>query len=139
GKTVGIESDTSFCMFLPPRYGEQFALTLDSATAYCTNPSPLGVTIAQDFPPNFMLSHTFTSNATAGYVQVTGTMDPFSGFRDPTFLDHGGVVDMKVNLGSSCFGYNSFVQMANPHFEYFCIRCCTNASDCPSDLWDSGC
>ncbi|CAG8532948.1 3893_t:CDS:1 [Acaulospora colombiana] len=133
--TATLEDGSVFCSFLPPDYGGDISGSEGDAVAFCNTPSP-NAPGARIFPDGFIRSYHF--NTSDGYIQVTGTIN-----RDAYGLkisDEGGQYD---SVGSpphaACANYDKFVNLVEPDVELFCIRCCTDTSQCDTSHSQDGC
>jgi len=79
------------------------------------------------------------------YVQLTGCINPETLDRINSD-DSGGQYDSSGGAngqgnpaGSVCTGYNHYVELLEPAGPRACIRCCDDASDCPTNKDTSGC
>ncbi|KAI8605447.1 hypothetical protein EDD21DRAFT_363589 [Dissophora ornata] len=134
GQIVQITSASNWCMMMPPMEGGDIAGSEDNAVAFCTtdNPDAPG---ARVFPSGFIQSAHFVAGS--GYVQVTGQIDRTRYSLSET--DQGGQYDIRAPVGSSCAGYNYYVNLIEPHSNTYCIRCCTDMSDCNTGESTYGC
>jgi len=134
-KTVAVESNSRFCLLLPPHPGGGISENEHRSISFCTS----GITDIPDaktFPHDFIQSAHYRKKGTR-YVQVTGRID-----RDAYDLDEddeGGQNDPKAPQGALCRGYPYFVQLIEPDEEIYCLRCCNNKSDCPTNRSEDGC
>ena len=116
-----IESESDFCLFLPPQPGLVVAVNEDNGIPFCTNTSL--VPNATEFPEGFITTAHYLRNSS--YVQVTGFFDRSK--YDLGETDGGGQYDNHAHgkpTGAHCQDYNYFVSMIEPDIERFCIRCC---------------
>ncbi|CAO3634263.1 unnamed protein product [Cunninghamella blakesleeana] len=133
GYSIQLQSDTSFCSFMPPHPGDDVGGTEEDGIPMCTQ-SKLSNT-GKVFPKGFIVTSHFVKTST--YVQVTGKMN-----RNAYKLassDGGGQYDHKDIDGVTCNGYKYFVNMLEPDVNQYCIRCCQNAKDCNTGLSTYGC
>ncbi|KAK3809310.1 MAG: hypothetical protein J3Q66DRAFT_391630 [Benniella sp.] len=134
-KTLTIETESSFCLLMPPERGGDIADNLHRSISFCTS-GVSSVPDAKRFPDNFIQS-SHLRKKTDRYIQVTGRID-----RDAYDLDdddEGGQNDPKHPVGALCRDYPYFVQFIEPNDNIFCLRCCKNKSDCPTDRQYDGC
>ncbi|KAF9933998.1 hypothetical protein FBU30_003716 [Linnemannia zychae] len=134
GQIVQIASASSWCMMMPPEAGGDIAANEDRAIAFCTSPD-LAAPQAKIFPEGFIQSAHFASGD--GYVQITGKLDSSKYSLSPN--DQGGQYDIKAPVGSSCAGYNYYVNLIEPHSNTMCIRCCKEKKDCNTGKSTYGC
>ncbi|KAF9314320.1 hypothetical protein BG003_004326 [Podila horticola] len=138
GYIAAIASPEAFCFLLPPDpKSETVAVAEDHAIAFCTQPNVPGATGAKVFPDNFIVSAHYKKNITAGWVQITGLLNPE--VYGMSMTDDGGQYDVKAPDGASCAGYNSFVNLIEPSSSQYCIRCCMNSLDCNVKISERGC
>jgi hypothetical protein len=132
-------SSSTLCFFLPPTEGEEIADSEKTAIAFCKSSSDAPG--AHAFPSGFITSSHFKSGHGAGdYVQYTGIID-ISKYKLKS-SDEGGQYDNHGSgspPGSSCEGYKYFVNLVEPAERDYCIRCCQDASDCPTGRSTAGC
>ncbi|KAK3814656.1 MAG: hypothetical protein J3R72DRAFT_461825 [Linnemannia gamsii] len=137
GKTVAVSSDTDFCLFLPPYFSTGgIAANEHRAISFCTKPL-LKAPLAQIFPVGFIRTAHFFENTAKKYVQVTGRIR-----REKYCLkssDQGGQNDKWHPPGAKCAGYPHFVELVEPNLNIYCIRCCMNKDDCPTNMDTQGC
>jgi hypothetical protein len=134
-KTVTVESNSRFCLFLPPYPGGGISENEYRSISFCTEPID-AIPYAKIFPKGFIQSAHYRRRESR-YVQITGTID-----RDAYKLskhDEGGQNDPNAPPGAKCLGYPYFVQLLEPDEQIFCLRCCKNKSDCPTDRSEDGC
>ncbi|KAG9326112.1 hypothetical protein KVV02_002800 [Mortierella alpina] len=138
GKTIAIDNEKDFCLFLPPMVGGDIAKNEHSAIAFCTKPHGGATPGARPFPKGFIQSHHLKVNrGVDAYVQITGRID-----RKKYKLhksDQGGQYDIKATKDSKCAGYNHFVQLIEPNDDIYCLRCCMQKKDCPTYKSEKGC
>ncbi|KAJ2956267.1 hypothetical protein NQZ79_g7863 [Umbelopsis isabellina] len=138
GKTVALSS-SKLCFFLPPTQGEEIADSEKTAIAFCQSSSDAPG--AHAFPSGFITSSHYKSGHGAGdYVQYTGLID-ISKYKLKS-SDEGGQYDNHGSgspPGSSCEGYKYYVNLVEPAERDYCIRCCQDASDCPTGRSEAGC
>ncbi|KAI8355115.1 hypothetical protein EDC96DRAFT_516379 [Choanephora cucurbitarum] len=128
--SIQVNSDTSFCSFLPPHPGDDVGATEDNGIPFCTSPGLGG----QIFPTGFIKSAHFAK--TANYVQVTGKIDRTKYSLKAT--DGGGQYDTK-DVSATCNNYKYFVNLIEPDINTYCIRCCKTKADCNMGLSTYGC
>ncbi|CAG8643698.1 6110_t:CDS:1 [Acaulospora morrowiae] len=132
-QSATLVNNSIYCSFLPPDYGGNISGSEDDAVAFC-NQVPEGLNV-RILPDNFIKSYHFATGD--GYIQVTGTIN-----RDAYGLsanDEGGQYDAKAPRGAKCVGYKNFVNLVEPDAELFCIRCCTDTSQCDTGHSTDGC
>jgi hypothetical protein len=88
-------------------------------------------------PSGFITTADFESNVKDEWVQIYGKLNRVAYDLDPT--DSGGQYDINTTEGSTCAGYEAFVQITEPDKELYCIRCCKHAENCPVDNLTSSC
>ncbi|KAI8601330.1 hypothetical protein EDD21DRAFT_374742 [Dissophora ornata] len=139
GYTAAVIDTRRFCLFLPFEAGGSISQNEDMAFSFCTaslSQAPRAmVRPAGVMPAGFIKSTHLVK--TDNYVQLTGRINR-SAYK-LSKNDSGGQYDPKAPLGSSCAGYNYFVQLIEPDVQIYCIRCCKNKSDCPTDNSTRGC
>ncbi|CAG8580867.1 858_t:CDS:1 [Paraglomus brasilianum] len=132
--TATLSSNTVFCTFLPPTPGEYIADSELTGIAFCTASTPGVVNV---IPDGFVISANFAGDPST-YVQITGKMNP-----DAYQLHHddeGGQYDSNGSPpDASCSGYEYFVNLVEPNDGNYCIRCCHNKKDCPTNESTEGC
>jgi hypothetical protein len=134
-KTVTIETESRFCLLLPPHPGGDISENEHRSISFCTS-AVRSIPDAKYFPDGFIRSAHYRRREDR-YVQITGRID-----RDAYDLDEdddGGQNDPKAPRGASCRGYPYFVQFIEPDEHIYCLRCCQNKSDCPTDRSGDGC
>ncbi|CAG8452683.1 4523_t:CDS:1 [Paraglomus brasilianum] len=133
--TTAVESETNFCIFLPPQLGGGIAEHEDDAVVFCTTP----LSSAPDaglIPSGFIKTAHFATGA--GYVQVTGTIDRSK--YNLSSSDGGGQYDsVGAPPRATCANSNKFVELVEPDIELFCIRCCTDKKKCNTGESTEGC
>jgi hypothetical protein len=72
GKEVAIKSTSDFCLFLPPKPGDDVATTEDFGVLYCAK-GTAGAPGAKTFPSGFITTAHFAKSS--DYIQVTGYLD----------------------------------------------------------------
>ncbi|KAG0243729.1 hypothetical protein B0O80DRAFT_451098 [Mortierella sp. GBAus27b] len=127
----------NLCLLLPPKQGVWIDDYVDKAVSWCINPKDTGLTRANQIPDNFIASRHDYTNSQKNYTQVTGRIRPEK-FRLHSD-DDGGQNDPTSPKGAACIGYKYFVQFIEPNDQHYCLRCCQNKSDCPTDKPDRGC
>ncbi|KAF9945329.1 hypothetical protein BGZ65_010872 [Modicella reniformis] len=133
-KIVTIKSKSKFCLLLPPRGG--LVNDTEAATSYCTQS---GLSSPQLFPTDFIVSANYKKNYDDNWIQITGRFDRCQ--HNLSIDDKGGQYD-SVNpspSGSLCKDYDHYVEILEPDVEHYCLRCCQNKSDCPTNKGDLGC
>lgn len=137
GGMVGqVVSATDFCLFLPPP-GVTNAVLSDyewNSEAYCMGSTPKA-TNANKLADGFVLSSHYV--ITDEYVQVTGQIDPAKAGLIPT--DEGGQCDIAAPKGSSCDGWQYYVNLIEPANNIFCMRCCNDQVNCNRGISQKGC
>ncbi|KAI7866084.1 hypothetical protein BDF14DRAFT_1818662 [Spinellus fusiger] len=134
--SVAIQSESQFCLFLPPRPGLEISSHEDDSIPFCSA-SGLAPN-AKPFPSGFITVAHYLKSST--YEQVTGYMDITKYSLRPN--DGGGQYDShggRKPIGAFCQGYPFFVSMIEPDLKRFCIRCCQNTLDCPTGRSEYGC
>ncbi|KAF9158234.1 hypothetical protein BGX20_003486, partial [Mortierella sp. AD010] len=134
GQIVQIKSTSNWCMMMPPNAGGNIAASEDSAIAFCTRQDP-DAPNAKIFPEGFIQSAHYGSGK--GYVQITGKIDRTRYSLSEN--DEGGQYDILAPVGSSCAGYNYYVNLIEPHNDIYCIRCCNEKKDCNTGKSTYGC
>ncbi|KAF9276921.1 hypothetical protein BGZ68_009659 [Mortierella alpina] len=138
GKTIAIDNEKQFCLFLPAKKGADIAKHERTAVAFCTNPHNSETPGARKFPGGFIKSHHLAvMRGVNHYLQVTGRIDRSK--YDLSKHDQGGQYDIKATADSSCAGFNHFVQLIEPNENIYCLRCCMNKKDCPTYKSEKGC
>ncbi|GJJ79066.1 hypothetical protein EMPS_11425 [Entomortierella parvispora] len=136
GKTIALISASEYCLLLPPNKGGNIADSEDSAISFC-NKAISTAPNAKTLPSGFIKSAHFVHNTSKDYVQITGKIDRSK--YDLSAGDGGGQYDLNAPHGSACAGYSSFVQFVEPDVQIYCLRCCKNKSDCPTNRSTDGC
>ncbi|KAG0322767.1 hypothetical protein BGZ99_003155 [Dissophora globulifera] len=136
GQTAALISASQYCIFLPPKKGGNIADNEDKAVAFC-NKAISTAPKAGILPTGFIKSIHFVHDTTKNYVQITGKIDRSK--YSLSASDGGGQYDMKAPVGSHCAGYTSFVQLIEPDEQIYCLRCCKNKADCPTNKSTKGC
>ncbi|KAI8047155.1 uncharacterized protein B0P05DRAFT_566720 [Gilbertella persicaria] len=110
-----------------------------NAIAFCTRPSA-NAPGASTLPVTLIKSAYYFKNETAGYVQVTGRLNPAA--YELSTKDEGGQYD---NHGrgsppnSICWGYKYYVALVEPNNPDYCVRCCDHYADCNAGRSAYGC
>jgi hypothetical protein len=134
-KKVTIKSEARFCLLLPPKPGGGISDNEDRSISFCTE--PIGaIPHAKIFPDGFIQSAHYHRRK-GRYIQMTGRID-----RDAYDLskhDEGGQNDPNAPSGSKCLNYPYYVQFIEPNDNIYCLRCCKNKSDCPTNRSEDGC
>ncbi|CAO3641992.1 unnamed protein product [Cunninghamella blakesleeana] len=137
GGMIGqVASATDFCLFLPPP-GLVNVVLSDyewNSEAYCMGSTPKA-TNANKLADGFILSSHYV--VTDEYVQVTGQIDPAKAGLIPT--DDGGQCDIAAPKGSSCDGWQYYVNLIEPANNIFCMRCCNDQVNCNRGISQKGC
>ncbi|KAG2176592.1 hypothetical protein INT44_007256 [Umbelopsis vinacea] len=150
GVTVALNSKSSFCLLLPPSAGnkanngnkqdvEAVSDSEDYAVSFCTV-ADINAPKARAMPAGFITSANYQTNSTAGFIQVTGSINPAA--YGLSANDQGGQYDNHGSgkpAHSACAGFPYYVQMVEPNINGFCIRCCTNYQDCNASRSEYGC
>jgi hypothetical protein len=123
GQIVQVVDATDFCVFLPPTASTDRIIsnTEWNANAFCLGSAPLA-TGAEKIPDGFIKSAHYVKTDT--YVQVTGQIDYTKANLVGT--DEGGQMDIKAPVGSSCAGWQFYVNLIEPVTNTYCIRCCVS-------------
>ncbi|KAI8583560.1 hypothetical protein K450DRAFT_221725 [Umbelopsis ramanniana AG] len=131
-----IVDSSNFCIFLPPvgSADVNIADTETYATVRCVGDAPKA-TGAGTLPSGFILSAHYVS--TSAYVQITGQIDPSKAGLNVT--DDGGQYDVKAPDGSSCAGWQYYVNLIEPSGNDYCIRCCNDTVNCNRGISQAGC
>jgi len=133
---VTIHEEERFCLLLPPNQGDDIADSLEESVSFCTSTTPQ-VRYAKEMPSGFIKTFHYAQASDLSYSQVTGTIDPAA--YSLSASDTGGMASRMLPSGARCLGYRYFIQFVEPNEGVFCIRCCHNESDCPTDKADKGC
>ncbi|KAG0242300.1 hypothetical protein BGW41_004514 [Actinomortierella wolfii] len=136
GKTIAIISETDFCTMLPPKWGGGISESEDVAVAFCTKPLSQAPN-ANIFPSGFIKSAHLKRNTASDWIQITGRIDRTK--YGLSAKDEGGQNDPKAPRGSKCAGYGYYVGFVEPSDNIYCVRCCKNKSDCPTNKSTYGC
>ncbi|KAF9394396.1 hypothetical protein BGX21_010379 [Mortierella sp. AD011] len=136
GQTAALISASEYCIFLPPKYGGNISDNEDKAVAFCNKPIS-SAPKAGTLPSGFIKSVHFVHNTQKNYVQITGRIDRSK--YGLSSKDGGGQYDMNAPTGSKCAGYAKFVQLIEPDAQIYCLRCCHNKADCPTNKSTDGC
>ncbi|CAG8510899.1 1486_t:CDS:1 [Paraglomus occultum] len=132
---TAIDSPTVFCIFLPPQAGGNIAEHENDAVPFCTQASP-NAPNANILPSGFIVTSHYAVGT--GYVQVTGRIDGSKYNLSPT--DEGGQYDsVGAPPGATCAGAKKFVELVEPQNGIFCIRCCSDSSQCVTGKSTEGC
>ncbi|KAF9978957.1 hypothetical protein BGZ73_007844 [Actinomortierella ambigua] len=136
GVTIAIVDSNEFCFFLPPEWGGDIADNEHRAVAFCTKDMAQAPS-ANIFPTGFIKTANLFRNNARQWIQMTGRIDrnKYGLSKD----DEGGQNDPKAPDGSKCAGYPYFVGLVEPNENIYCIRCCKNKSDCPTNRSEDGC
>ncbi|KAG2180642.1 hypothetical protein INT44_003649 [Umbelopsis vinacea] len=131
-----IVDSSNFCILLPPvgSADVNIADTETYATVRCVGKTP-EATGAGVLPDGFILSAHYVS--TSAYVQITGQIDPSKAGLNVT--DDGGQYDIKAPDGSSCAGWQYYVNLIEPSGNDYCIRCCNDTVNCNRGISQAGC
>lgn len=136
GPQVYLNSESDFCLFLPPQPGLEVAPHENDGIPFCTTAG--AVPNAQAFPQGFLTTAHFQQ--TDSYQQITGYFN-----RDAYQLqasDGGGQYDNHgagKPVNAACRNYEYFLSIIEPSDNRFCIRCCHNKDDCPTGRSQYGC
>ncbi|KAI8069710.1 hypothetical protein BC940DRAFT_297408 [Gongronella butleri] len=127
---------TDFCMFLPPPGITGLPLSDNEwdAVSYCMGNTPKA-TGAEKMPDGFVLSAHYV--ATDAYVQVTGQINPTK--AGLLASDEGGQCDVAAPQGSSCAGWQYYVNLIEPANNIYCMRCCNDQTNCNRGISQDGC
>ncbi|KAI8890598.1 hypothetical protein K501DRAFT_168591 [Backusella circina FSU 941] len=131
-----VQSESSFCLFLPPGPGQEIAVTEDFGIPFCTTENL--IENANILPEGFIRNAHFAE--TNDYIQVTGYFNRSKYSLSET--DGGGQYDnhaLGKPIGAQCKGYDYFVNLVEPDVERYCIRCCHNKEDCNTGKSGFGC
>ncbi|CAJ0754497.1 10350_t:CDS:1 [Entrophospora sp. SA101] len=130
---------TTLCIYLPPEAGGDIAGHEDDAVPFCNTTTPTGVKGTVNlFPDGFIVSSHFSTGD--GFVQYTGKINPSAYSLDSN--DEGGQYDsVGAPPGAQCVGngFVKFVNLIEPKDERFCIRCCSDKSQCDTSKSTAGC
>jgi len=124
-KTVTVQSASRFCL-LVPKSGN------DKPISFCTELIN-AIPFAKVFRPGFIRSVHYRKQ-TNRYAQVTGRID-----RHVYGLSNHDQRDPNSPLRAKCLDYPYFVQYIDPVEQIYCLRCCKNMSDCPTNRSEDGC
>ncbi|ORY97462.1 hypothetical protein BCR43DRAFT_489809 [Syncephalastrum racemosum] len=136
GPQIYLNSESDFCLFLPPQPGLEVATHEDDGIPFCTTAG--AVPNAQAFPQGFLTTAHYQQ--TDSYQQITGFFN-----RDAYQLqagDGGGQYDNHgagKPINAACRNYEYFLSIIEPSDNRFCIRCCHNKDDCPTGRSEYGC
>jgi hypothetical protein len=133
---VAIHEGERFCILLPPNPGSNIADSLEESVSYCSSPTAQ-VRHAKELPSGFIKTAQYLQTTDLRFSEVRGTFDP-AAFSLST-SDQGGMASYKLSNGARCLGYRYFIQFVEPNEGVFCIRCCHNKDECPTDKADKGC
>lgn len=136
GMVAQVVDANDFCVFLPPDDATDRIIS-DSewnANAFCMGSTPLAKD-AGVLPSGFIKSAHYVK--TDLYVQVTGQMDYTKANLDGT--DGGGQMDIKAPVGSSCVGWDYYVNLIEPTTNTYCMRCCNDTVSCNRGISEKGC
>ncbi|KAG0166659.1 hypothetical protein DFQ28_008604 [Apophysomyces sp. BC1034] len=136
GQIAQVVDATNFCVFLPPEDSQDRIIsnTEWNAQAFCMGNTPKA-TNAGKIPEGFIKSAHYV--ATDQYVQITGQIDPAKARLDPK--DDGGQYDIKAPNGSSCAGWQFYVNLIEPTTNTWCMRCCNDKRTCNRGISEKGC
>ncbi|KAG0166568.1 hypothetical protein DFQ28_007147 [Apophysomyces sp. BC1034] len=136
GQIAQVVDSTDFCIFLPPTDStdRNIADTEWNANAFCMGNTPKA-TGADQLPSGFITSAHYV--ATDAYVQITGEIDPSKASLNTT--DDGGQYDIRAPVGSSCAGWDYYVNLIEPVNNIYCIRCCNDTTNCNRGISQKGC
>ncbi|KAI8970455.1 hypothetical protein BDF20DRAFT_797655, partial [Mycotypha africana] len=136
GMIAQVKDATDFCVFLPPKDSTDRIIsnTEWNANAFCMGDTPLAVG-ADKMPDGFILSAHYVK--TDLYVQITGQMDYTKANLVGT--DEGGQMDVKAPDGSSCAGWQYYVNLIEPVSNTYCMRCCVSMKICNRGISEKGC
>lgn len=131
GMIAQVVDATNFCVFLPPSDSTDRIIsnTEWNANAFCMGSTP-GATGAEKLPSGFITSAHYVK--TDAYVQVTGQMDYTKANLVGT--DEGGQMDVRAPMGSSCAGWDYYVNLIEPVSNTYCMRCCVSCNSPSSSL-----
>lgn len=136
GMIAQVIDSQNFCVMLPPP-GQMNAPLSDNewdSQAYCIGNTPKAVG-ANTLPDGFIQSAHYV--ATDDYVQVTGQIDPSKIGLNP--LDEGGQCDIMAPKGSTCAGWEYYVNLIEPAGNTYCMRCCNDSTNCNRGISQDGC
>ncbi|KAI7870299.1 hypothetical protein BDF14DRAFT_1993885 [Spinellus fusiger] len=136
GQIAQVVDASNFCIFLPPTDSTDRSIsnTEWEGNAFCMGSTPKAVG-AEAIPSGLIQSAHFV--ATDAYVQVTGQIDPTKGNLDPK--DDGGQFDVRAPIGSSCAGWQYYVNLIEPVNNVYCMRCCNDTVNCNRGISQKGC
>jgi len=143
--TVQITSSTDFCMIFPRDPHTDIGVSENGGSgtiALCTNPSDGSQGISPEFWTSVIKAQ---PPGNGDIMQLTGCINPATVDRlnanDPGGqYDSSGGADGNGNpAGSMCTGYNHYVELIEPFNKRACIRCCSDALDCPTTKDTTGC
>ncbi|KAF9116555.1 hypothetical protein BGW39_002701 [Mortierella sp. 14UC] len=112
---------------------------LSTASDAQTTVAVINAPSSKIFLDGFIKTHNFETGGSGPtkWVQVTGSIR-----RKKYCLssgDQGAQNDPSHPSGATCAGYPHFVQLVEPNENIYCIRCCRNKDDCPTDRDTEGC
>ncbi|KAF9082069.1 hypothetical protein BGX27_004654 [Mortierella sp. AM989] len=138
GRVIAIKDAAEYCILLPPVYGGRISDYSHNAVSYCKLPMESAPSRSRELHEDFGMSVTwYKQDGERGYEQITGVFNrKVYGFSK---RDAGGQYDSRHPSGSRCAGYKYFVQLVEPDVGLFCLRCCHNKEDCPTDKPTLGC
>ncbi|ORX54593.1 hypothetical protein DM01DRAFT_1286702, partial [Hesseltinella vesiculosa] len=128
-----LESEQSYCIYLPPSPGMGVAETENDGMPFCTDTSL--APHSQILPQGFITSAHFYTTET--YSQITGGINP--SIYDLDTSQGGGQYDHRDLPLGSCNGMRYFVNLVEPDSSTFCIRCCKEKRDCNIGISTYGC
>ncbi|KAK2462947.1 hypothetical protein APHAL10511_004999 [Amanita phalloides] len=146
---VYVTNTSKYCMIMPRQPHTDIGVSEQpgGTKTYC---SPTGRYSPQQgqLPADFWSNVEFKngrSNSGGRYAQLTGCIRPEKLSR-LNVNDAGGQYDSSGGVGgrgnpqgSVCLGYNHYVELVEPAGRRACIKCCDNASDCPTNKDTQGC
>ncbi|KAJ7635271.1 hypothetical protein FB45DRAFT_1057141 [Roridomyces roridus] len=147
--TVSITSSDDFCMIIPrnPHTNIGDSEHPGGMQTFCSSAGHYS-SRQGTLPNNFWSNVAFKKGVGAGggkFVQLTGCIQPKTCTQlNPT--DDGGQYDSSGGEGgrgnpegSTCIGYNHYVEIVEPGENRACIRCCDDPADCLTSQDTSGC
>ncbi|KAK3815459.1 MAG: hypothetical protein J3Q66DRAFT_370791 [Benniella sp.] len=134
-RRLTIHPKTRFCLILPDAVGIPIA-DIEGSISWCTGPTSV-VYGANKFPAGFIKSAHYAEGPDGRYTQVTGRIDRTKFDLLPT--DRGAQAWLFHPLDSYCVGFDWYVQFVEPNRNIYCLRCCYNKEDCPTNKPDKGC
>ncbi|KAK3815462.1 MAG: hypothetical protein J3Q66DRAFT_402424 [Benniella sp.] len=135
-RRLTIHPKTRFCLLLPQSIGTAIATGIDTSVSWCTSSTSV-VRNAKKFPTGFIKSAHYKEGSNGRYTQVTGRIDRYKFGLSSS--DQGAQSDPSSVYASYCVGFGYFVQFVEPNANIYCLRCCYDASDCPTNQPDKGC